>query len=188
MALTMKVAAVVLAADKPKRTRQSKVKGKTVIDNILDALSAADISEQVVVLGYEFEKIIEVLKPMLGKVKIALNFDYERGVALSIQTGLIVLSNVDAAFMVLGDEPILDPKILNSMVEAMQNSGGKAQIVTPVFNGKKGQPLLIRKDLFGEILTLDPSQNLSNIVQAHADRLVTVEAPEWTIRDSDALI
>ena len=115
----MNVAAVVLAADKPKQTRQSKLKGKTTIDNVLDALSDAGVSEQVVVLGYEFEKIIEVLKPRLGKVKIALNFDYERGMASSIQTGLIVLSSVDAAFMVLGDEPILDPKILNKMVEAM---------------------------------------------------------------------
>jgi CTP:molybdopterin cytidylyltransferase MocA len=68
------------------------------------------------------------------------------------------------------------------MVEAMQNSGGKAQIVTTVFNGKKGHPVLFHKDLFNEILTLSPNQTLSDIVQAHSDRVVTVEAPEWTIK------
>ena len=114
----MIVGAVVIAAGKSKKIGQNKLlltlNGKTLIENILDALAAADINEQVVVLGIQLEDVVEVIKPRLGKVKIAINVDYEKGMTSSFQTGLIVLSNVDAVFLVPGDQPIVDPKFFEN--------------------------------------------------------------------------
>ncbi len=82
----MIVGAVVLAAGKSERMTQKKLlllsDGKTLIENVLDTLEIADIREQVVVLGYKLEEIVEVIRPRLGRVKIALNVDYEKGMAL----------------------------------------------------------------------------------------------------------
>ncbi len=179
----MIVGAVVLAAGKSERMGKNKLvlplNGKTIIENVLEALEAAGIREQVVVLGNEPQQVVEVIRPKLGRIKIALNLDPEQGVVSSFQTGLIVISSVAAAFLVLGDQPILDPNLLAVMVRSMENDA-EALIVSPIHNGKKGHPLLFRRKLFGEILSLKGTQTMRDIVHAHASQLVTVEAPAWT--------
>lgn len=184
----MIVSAVVLAAGKSERMGQNKLLlplgEKLLIDSVLDALAAAGIDEQVVVLGHDLERVVEAIKPRLGKVKIALNVNYEAGMASSFQTGLMVLSRVDAVFLVLGDEPILDPNLLQAMIQKLETNA-EALIVSPIYNGKKGHPLLFRKQLFGEILSLTGTQTIRDVVHAHLDQLVTVEAPEWSIMDID---
>jgi molybdenum cofactor cytidylyltransferase len=182
------VGAVVLAAGKSQRMGQNKLllslNGKTLIENILDALSAAGITEQVLVLGSDPGPVIEVIKSRLGKVKIALNLMPDAGMASSVQTGFTVLSNVDAAFVVLGDQPILNPELLTALVDAMEKNP-EALIACPIHNGKKGHPLLFRSQLFGEILSLTESQTLRDVVHAHMNKLVAVEAPEWSTMDID---
>lgn len=186
----MIVGAVVLAAGKSERMGQNKLLlplgERLLIDQVLDALAAACVSEQVVVLGQDIEHVAPVLKPRLGKIKIALNIDYEKGMVSSFQTGLWVLSGVDAAFLVLGDEPILDPSFLQKMTQTME-SNPETLIVSPIYRGHKGHPLLFRRQLFGEILSLKDSQTIRDIVHAHAEKLVTIEAPEWTIMDIDTV-
>ena len=155
--------------------------GKTVIEGILEALEAAGINEQIVVLGGNIELVVDAIRPKLGKTKIALNLTPELGEASSFQTGLIVIQNLDAAFLVLGDQPIPDPNLLTTMVKTMEQNT-EALIVSPIHNGKKGHPLLFRRELFAEILSLTGNQTIHDIVNDHLDRLVTVEAPEWTIK------
>ena len=186
----MRVGAVVLAAGKSERMGQNKLllplNDKTVIESILDALEAAGISEQVVVLGNEPGPVIDAIKPKLGKVKIALNLEPEQGMKSSFQTGLIVLlSKVDAAFLVLGDEPIFDPDVLKIMVQTMEDEQCKALIVTPIHSGKKGHPLLFSRELFNEILSLKTTETIRDIVHKHMDGLVMVESPAWTTMDLD---
>ena len=125
------------------------------------------------------------LKPRLRTLKIAVNEDYEQGMTSSFQKGLQMLPYVDAAFLVLGDEPIFDPNLLKLMVQQMENSQGKALIVSPIHKGKKGHPLLFHRQLFAEILSLKNSQTIREIVHRYADRLLTIEAPQWTIMDID---
>jgi len=180
--------AVVLAAGKSERMGQNKLflslNGKALIDNILDAVAAAGIDEQVVVLGYKPELVIEASK-RLHTMKIVVNEDYEQGMISSFQRGLQVLHHVDAAFLVLGDEPIFDPCILRLMVQKMENSRGEALIACPIYKGKKGHPLLFHRKLFEEILKLKSSQTIREVVHKYADRLLTIEAPQWTLMDID---
>jgi molybdenum cofactor cytidylyltransferase len=184
----MRVGAVVLAAGKSLRMGRNKLllplKDKTVIENILDSLEAASVREQIVVLGTEPQEVVETIKPRLSKVKIALNLSPELGMASSFKTGLIMINNVDAAFLVLGDQAILDPNLLTKMVKTMEDNPEEL-IVSPIHNGKKGHPLLFHRKLFGEILSLKDTQTLREVIHGHEDRLVTVEAPEWTIIDID---
>jgi molybdenum cofactor cytidylyltransferase len=181
--------AVVLAAGKSERMEQNKLflrlNGKTLLDNILDAVAAAGIDEQVIVLGHKPELVIEAIKPRLRTLKIAVNEDYEQGMTSSFKKGLQTLPYVDAAFLVLGDEPIFDPNLLKLMVQQMDNSQGKALIVSPIHKGKKGHPLLFHRQLFAEILNLKNPQTIRDIVHRYADRLLTIEAPQWTIMDID---
>jgi CTP:molybdopterin cytidylyltransferase MocA len=189
MVLSMMAAAIVLAAGKSERMGQNKLllrlNDTTVIDSILDAVAAANIGETVVVLGYEPERIIDVIQPRRGAVKTVINEDFERGMISSFQKGLQMLPPVGAAFLILGDEPILDNNFLNAMIQHMENSQGRALLVSPIHKGKKGHPLLVHKQLFSEILGFEKTETMRDVVHRHAGRLLTIAAPEWTIMDID---
>jgi molybdenum cofactor cytidylyltransferase len=182
------IGAIVLADHKSELMERQKqlirLNGKTLLEIILDSLSDAGINDQVIVLGDNMADVIEVIRPKLGKIKIALNIAPEKGMASSVQTGIIVLSNIDAILIGLADQPILDSELLKKMVGAMENNPD-ALIVSPIYDGKKGHPQLFRKNLLGELMSLKDNQTIQDIIHVHSDKLVTVEAPEWSTLDID---
>ena len=184
----MNIGAIVLADNKSELKGQQKqlirLNGKTLIEIILDSLSDAGINDQVIVLGDDMAEVIEAIRPKLGKIKIALNMAPEKGMASSVQTGIIVLSNIDAILIVLANQPILESGLLKKMVAAME-SNPEALIVSPMYNGKKGHPLLFRKNLLGELMSLKDNHSVEDIIPDYIDKLVTVEAPEWSTINID---
>jgi molybdenum cofactor cytidylyltransferase len=163
----MMTEAIVLAAGKSERMGQNKLllrlNDTTVIDAILDAVAAANIDETVIVLGHTPEQIIETIQPRRGAVKTVINEDFERGMISSFQKGLQLLPYVDAVFLVLGDEPILDSNFLNTMIQHMENSHGNALLVSPIHKGKKGHPLLVHRQLLSEILGLEKTATMRTL-------------------------
>ena len=160
------------------------VNGKPLIENVLDAVDAAGIQQQIVVLGTDLEQVAQLLRPKLGKVKIALNLAPDADMTSSFQTGLVVISNVEAAFLVLGDQPCIDPAFLKIMVQTMENNVDTL-IVSPIHEGQRGHPLLFRRKLFAEILSLQPPLTIRDVVHAHVEGLVALEAPQWATFDVD---
>ena len=185
----MITAAVVLAAGRSERMRKNKLLlrlgGKRLIDHNLDALEESNIDEIVVVLGHEPEEVVAVLKSRLNHIQIVINKEYEVGMASSFKTGLNQTKNADAVLLVLGDQPILDHQLINEMIKLMENKIGRALVVSPVHEGKKGHPLLFSKELFKEIMDLKRSETIRDIVHRHNDALLTIESDEWTLVDID---
>jgi molybdenum cofactor cytidylyltransferase len=159
--------------------------GKLLIENVLDALTIAGINDQVLVVGHKPGEIIGAVRSRLNTLKIGINTNYEQGMTSSFQIGLRSLPHVDTAFLVLGDEPIFDPKVLRFLIEKMEKSRGEALIVSPIHREKRGHPLLFHSQLFPEIRDLKNPQTIRDVVYRHADKLVTVEAPRWTVMDID---
>jgi len=63
----MMTAAIILAAGKSQRLGKNKLllrlKRGTLLDNVLNAIAAADIQEKVVVVGHNAEEVIKVVSP-----------------------------------------------------------------------------------------------------------------------------
>jgi molybdenum cofactor cytidylyltransferase len=169
----LNVGAVVLATGKSEQLLLP-FQGKPTILSILEALETANINLQIVVLGNNIEPIVDAIRPKLGKTKIALDLTPEQDSTSSFQTGLIVIQNLDAVFLVLGDHPINDPNVLTTMVKTLEQNA-EALIVSPFINGEKGQPLLFRRELFSEILSLTGNQTISEVINTHMERLITLE-------------
>jgi len=184
----MVIAAIVLAAGTSERMGQNKLllrlNDGTLLAGVLNAIAAAKIHKTVVVLGHKPEELIEVITPKRDVVQIVINRDYKQGMTSSFQKGLRPLLYVDAAFLVLGDQPILDKHLLDVMVQRLAENR-ETLIVSPIYKGKKGHPVLFRRALFGEILDLDKTATIRDVIHRHAGKLLTVEAPEWTIMDMD---
>jgi CTP:molybdopterin cytidylyltransferase MocA len=62
------------------------------------------------------------------------------------------------------------------MIKVMEQKADTL-IIRLVNKGKKSNLLLFRKDLFAEIMSLASDQTIDDIINAHTDRLLTIEAP-----------
>jgi molybdenum cofactor cytidylyltransferase len=179
----LRTGAVVLAAGKSSRMGANKllleIEGRTVLDRILDALTQG-VDEVVVVTGNNPNPIRVIAEA--HSVRVVYNPDHEKGMTTSFQTGIKTVGNVDAVFLVLGDQLGLRPELLRRMAAAIEGVPG-ALIVSPKHGGRRGHPVLFRTSLFDEILAVKGM--LKEVVDAHADAHILVEGEEWSTLDFD---
>jgi molybdenum cofactor cytidylyltransferase len=152
--------------------------GKTVLETTLDALKGVTT---VVVTGHRPEDLEAVLARY--PVRVVHNPRHEEGMTTSFQAGLRAV-DADAAFLVLGDQVGLDHRVLSSMVQVLVEDEA-ALIVSPVYGERGGHPVLFRRSLFGEILSLRPDQILKDMVTRHGQGHRYVEGDVWTVIDMD---
>ena len=178
----MRAAAVVLAAGKSSRMGSNKLllpfNGETVLETTLDALKGVST---VVVTGHNPNELEALLSK--HRVKVAHNPRYEEGMATSFQAGLKAV-DADAAFLVLGDQVGLTRGLLSTMVQVMTDDED-VLIVSPRYGEARGHPVLFRRSLFGEILSLGPGESLRDVVARHDDSHMYVEGDVWTVIDMD---
>jgi molybdenum cofactor cytidylyltransferase len=178
------IGVVVLAAGESRRMGANKllleIKGKRMIEWVIDSFK--DVAEDiVVVLGYR----PEVAKPVLEKlgVRWVVNENYREGMVSSFKEGLRELENCDAAFLALGDQPFVDKGYLSKAIDAWKRG---AKIVSPVYKGKKGHPVLFDQSLFGEILSLQRHEMVRDVIHRHGSEHRLVKAGEWAVMDLDS--
>ena len=185
--MAMRVAAVVLAAGKSERMGKNKLllemKGKKLIEHILEALESSKVDEIVVVLGHNPWEVTDVISRF--KCSIVVNEMYMEGMVSSLKTGLKQVERTDAVLIVLGDQIILNPKLIDVMIGEMEKNRSGVFIVSPIYRGKKGHPILFHKRLFNEILSLTKYNTLRDVIHKHSNRLLTIEGDKWTIIDID---
>lgn len=176
------IGTVVLAAGESKRMGEPKlllkIRGKSIIEHVVDAFKG--MGDVVVVLGHGPRLLIPALKG-LG-LRWVINENYREGMASSFKKGLEQLRNCDAVFLALGDQPFVDRGFLARAIDAWR---GGAKIVSPVYQGKKGHPVLFDQSLFDEILALEKYETIRDVIHRHADERHLVEAGEWAVIDLD---
>ncbi|MCW3990009.1 MAG: nucleotidyltransferase family protein [Candidatus Bathyarchaeota archaeon] len=181
----LRVAAVVLAAGKSQRMGRNKlilrIGGRTVLDRVLSSIEASGVEEVYVVLGHRPEDLVPIVEA--HSAEAVPNPDYEEGMTSSFKTGLSRVS-VDAAFLCLGDQVVLDPVLMDRMIDAME-AHPEALIVSPVHEGKRGHPVLFRDTLFPEIMGLGSGDTMKDVVEGHGDRHMEVEGDVWCTLDMD---
>lgn len=177
------IGTVILAAGESKRMGVQKllleINGKPMIEHVIESFKGI-VDEIIVVLGHRPEKLIPALEK-LG-VKWTINFNYQDGMTSTFKEGLKELENFDAVFLALGDQPFLDRNFLNKAIESWKSG---AKVVSPIFRGKKGHPVLFDRSLFGEILSLEKNQFIRDVIHKHRENLCVIESGEWAITDID---
>lgn len=179
--------AIVLAAGESRRMGAPKLllpfSGKTVIEAVLDTVKASPAEGIVVVAGAGAEAIAEKAKAYGALV--ALNPDYRSGMLSSVQCGFRQLPpEAEAALIFLADQPALKPYVADILVKAFRRSGG--HIAVPVFDRRRGHPVLISALYRTEIQSLDPEVGLRQLLDRHAGDILEVPVDDPAIlRDLD---
>jgi molybdenum cofactor cytidylyltransferase len=181
------ISAIVLAAGESHRMGQNKLllpwRGRTVIESIVTALRECPLSEIIVVLGHDAERVRAVLER--ESVLFALNEHFAAGMLSSVQCGVRVTSpSADGLLIGLGDQPGLSARIVQPLLDAF--AAQKGMIILPAYRGRRGHPLLVGSAWREEIFSLDPAIGLRQLLQRHADEVFLVEIPdEAVLQDLD---
>ncbi|WP_069806815.1 nucleotidyltransferase family protein [Vulcanisaeta thermophila] len=171
----MRVGAIVLAAGEGRRfggnKLLAKVNNEPIIIRVLRALEGLD---RVVVVGAYAEELI----PLLRNEVVIYNPWFREGMSTSLKLGVRFFQDYDAVLVVLADMPLITRETIAKIINAYHE--GCAAVV-PTHGGVRGNPVLIHKSLYPEIMGLSGDVGAREILR-NKTNICTVECgPEVTV-------
>jgi CTP:molybdopterin cytidylyltransferase MocA len=133
------VAAIVLAAGAS--TRFGAPKQQLLVEPIVRRVQASGVDQVVVVLGAH---------PVETTVPTVQCDEWERGPGASLRCGLATLGrDVEAAVVVLGDGPSIDPRAIDRVVTSWRETG--AARIAATYGGVRLHPLLMARRAWDDV-------------------------------------
>jgi molybdenum cofactor cytidylyltransferase len=179
--------AIVLAAGSSTRMKRQKLllpyNGKTMVEEVIMNAKQVVNENILVVLGsdhYEIRNQISILP-----ISICLNRDYKKGMLSSVICGFkAVPEDAKAVLVFLGDQPQIPSSVAELVIKAWKDS--ESSIIIPVFEGRRGHPVLIETKYKPEIERLDPDKGLRQLMLDFPGEILEVECSQPEIlRDID---
>jgi molybdenum cofactor cytidylyltransferase len=173
--MTARTGAVILAAGMSSRMGEAKqllrLGQNTLLDKVVDIVRTSRAHEIVLVLGHQAETIQKQLG--IKDLKIVINESYQQGMGTSLRSGLAALSpETNGALIVLADQPFLRAQTLDLLIDHYEQSG--AQIVIPIYKGFRGNPVLLDRSVFLEVMALTGDIGCRAIFGNHVEGIVKV--------------
>lgn len=181
------VAALVLAAGQASRLGRPKqllsVDKQPLLQRTLDVVRTSTLDPKLLVLGAYREQIEEQVD--LDGFTIVGNPDYASGQASSLRAGLDALpEQVQGVVVVLGDQPILPPGLLDTLAEAFDPQTDLA--VQPQYADRPGNPILLARGLFDELGDVTGDTGAREVLKRHRDQIRRLDFSRFpTPRDVD---
>ena len=152
--------------------------GSTIIEIVIDHVVRSKIDHVLVVLGSREREIRDKIRDL--PVSITVNPMFSQGMHSSVQRGFASLpENTRACLVVLGDQPSVPNSVIDAVIDAWEKD--QKGIVLPVYEGKRGHPILIDMKYRDEVKTLDPCTGLRGLVHDHGTDVLEVEVDTQNI-------
>lgn len=177
------IAAVILAAGQGRRLGQTKQLlawgPTTILGQTIQQVQASQVDEIVVVTGHDAAAVATIAST--HQVRTVHNPAHATGELLSsLQVGIKTLAeSVAAAIVILADQPFIPPAVINQLITAFQHRA--RQLIAPVYHGQRGNPVLIGRTLFPDLLALPPLSAPRALFQQHPEQVFLVEVETDTI-------
>jgi len=140
--------------------------GRPLLECSIAAVSSWPVDGVVVVLGAYAEDILHRVD--FGTALVVINPGWEEGLASSLRVGFDLLSRdarFEAAFIALGDQPQVPPEVPAALLAGAEESGRPA--IVPVYRYQRGNPVLVARPLWGQLMSLSGDAGAAATLQAH---------------------
>lgn len=140
--------------------------GRPLLEQVVAAVHRWPARPVVVVLGAQAEEILERVD--FGEASAVVNPEWEDGIAASLRVGFDWLSRegrAEWAFVVLGDQPAIPVEVPAALLAATESCGRPA--VVPVYRYQRGNPVLVGRELWGRMMSLEGDTGAAALLRAH---------------------
>jgi len=174
------VAAIILAAGSSSRMGSHKLllpyKGQPIVNWVLGAACASQADPVIVIIGHEAQRVDAALRAERWFLAIH-NPWYMDGMSTSLRLGLAATPNdVDAAIILLGDQPLVTPAIINAMIA--ESARAPDAIIAASYQGRRGNPVLFPRRYFAELETITGDEGGRSVLVRHPDRVRLAESDD----------
>ncbi|RAU22318.1 nucleotidyltransferase family protein [Paramagnetospirillum kuznetsovii] len=175
-----KIAGLVLAAGAASRMGRDKrllpVGGVPMVLLAIQAAQGAGLDPVMVVTGPD---ALDGLPPT---VQVIRNPDPGRGMASSLVLGVESLpADAQAVVVLLADMPLVTAGHVAALAAAFDPRG----IVVPICAGRRGNPVLLGRSFFPEIVGLTGDKGARGLMARHADAVVELDMDRAVLVDVD---
>jgi CTP:molybdopterin cytidylyltransferase MocA len=139
--------------------------GRPFLEHLLDVTVHPKIGVRRVVLGAHAEPIAKSIA--LAGDEIVINDDWESGQLSSIQAAIRSLPDgTDGLILCLIDHPLISKTLVNELIEQYYTT--PAKIVLPIYEGRRGHPVIFPATLYEELLQAPADKGARAVVWAHS--------------------
>lgn len=154
------------------------LKDEPVLQWTLEAALGSKL-DQVVCVVRELKEIQQKIPLKHEKLRWAVNERAAEGQSTSLIAGLkAIFPRSEAALFLVGDQPLIKPDLINSLIELFQKTN--ALIVAPTFAGQSRNPVLFHSDLFPEISELKGDRGARGLIEKYREKAAFLEWKDET--------
>ncbi|MGB8841684.1 MAG: nucleotidyltransferase family protein, partial [Aliidongia sp.] len=172
---------IILAAGQSRRMGRNKLLieiegGRSLIERAVDHALATRADPVIVVTGHQAGEIAARLadRPVI----LVENPDYAQGLSTSLKRGLsAVPGEADAALICLADMPGVGPQLIDRLIAGFDPGAGH-EIILPMRNGKRGNPVLWGRRFFPDLHNISGDTGARHIIGAYPDYVLEIDAAD----------
>jgi len=166
------LAAVILSGGASRRMGSPKAlltyRGRPFLEHLLDVTTHPKVGVRRVVLGAHADPISNAIA--LNMEEVVVNEDWEKGQLSSIQAALRSLpAGTEGMLLCLVDHPLISASLVDGLVQ--QFYATRAALVLPVFEGRRGHPVIFSAALYGELEKAPQELGARSVVWFHKEEV-----------------
>ena len=170
------IAAVVLAAGFSHRFGTENkllamLDGRPMLTHVLECVASLSLSIKIVVVRRDDGEVSSLIDTRL--FDIVENSNAADGMGSSVSAGINACSDVDGAMLMLGDMPFVQHATYLELLATFHEHSDKT-IVAPTYKGRRGHPVLLRRQHFADLKALDDDTGAKHIIAANAATFLAV--------------
>jgi molybdenum cofactor cytidylyltransferase len=167
----------VLAAGASRRMGAPKqllpVGGRPLLEGVLAAACGSRLDEVLLVLGAHRERILAEVH--LGRARVVVNPNPERGLSSSLRAGLAALAEeVGRAMVILGDQPAVSAELLDQLLDLQERSGLPSAALS--FAGLLHPPVVLHREIWGPLASLEGDVGCRALIRGRPELVAALPA------------